>query len=235
MCPVAFDPATEDAVAALAEQEVDLPGGGRLRIQPTPALVAIDIDAGGAVDARQGKVAAHLAANRAALPELARQIRLRNLSGAILVDFAGLPARRRAALGPELQSALSDDPLHPRLLGFTMLGLAEIVRPRVHPPLHELLAGPHAAGLAALRRVAAEPLRRAAIARRTGGCRRTRGGRRGAGGSCTPRRTFLDSARGPRLAARRNGGSRLMAEQRRKADALPGVRQGCDGRVAAVL
>ncbi len=163
MCPVAFDPATEDAVAALAEQEVDLPGGGRLRIQPTSALVAIDIDAGGAVDARQGKVAAHLAANRAALPELARQIRLRNLSGAILVDFAGLPARRRAALGPELQSALSDDPLHPRLLGFTMLGLAEIVRSRVHSPLHELLAGSHAAGLAALRRVAAEPLRRLAL------------------------------------------------------------------------
>jgi hypothetical protein len=42
------------------------------------------------------------------------------------------------------------------LLGFTALGLAEIVRPRIHPPLHELLAGPHAAGLTALRRVAAE-------------------------------------------------------------------------------
>ena len=49
--------------------------------------------------ARQGKAAAHLAVNRAVLPALARQIRLRNLSGAILVDFAGLPARRRAALG----------------------------------------------------------------------------------------------------------------------------------------
>ena len=49
------------------------------------------------------------------------------------------------------------------MLGFTALGLAEIVRPRVHPPLHELLAGPHAAGLAALRRVAARERR----ARRT--------------------------------------------------------------------
>ncbi len=46
---------------------------------------------------------------------------------------------------------LEDDPLRPRFLGFTALGLAEIVRPRVHPPLHELLAGPHAAGLSALR------------------------------------------------------------------------------------
>jgi len=41
--------------------------------------------------------------------------------------------------------------LQPKFLGFTALGLAEIVRPRVHPPLHELLAGPLAAGLAALR------------------------------------------------------------------------------------
>jgi Ribonuclease G/E len=119
-------------------------------------LVAIDVDAGGATAARQGKAAAQMAVNRAVLPALARQIRLRNLSGAMLVDFAGLPARRRAALAPALHAALADDPLRPRLLGFTALGLAEIVRPRVHPPLHELLAGPHAAGLAALRAIAAQ-------------------------------------------------------------------------------
>jgi Ribonuclease G/E len=46
---------------------------------------------------------------------------------------------------------LAEDPVRPRLLGFTALGLAEIVRPRVHAPLHELLSGPHAAGLSALR------------------------------------------------------------------------------------
>jgi Ribonuclease G/E len=97
-----------------------------------------------------------MAINRAAMAGLARQIRLRNLSGAILIDFAGLPARRRAALGPALADTLAGDPLRPRLLGFTALGLAEIVRPRVRPPLHELLAGPHAAGLAALRHIAAE-------------------------------------------------------------------------------
>ena len=94
--------------------------------------------------------------NRAILPAVAAEIRLRNLSGAILVDLAGLPARRRAALGPDLAAALAEDPLRPRLLGFTRLGLAEIVRPRIHPPLHECLAGPHAAGLAALRRAASE-------------------------------------------------------------------------------
>jgi Ribonuclease E/G family len=151
----AFDEPVEETIEALARPDVAR-AGAQLRIHPTPALVAIDVDAGGLVAQRQGKNAAHLAANRAVLPVLAEQIRLRNLSGAILVDFAGLPARRRTALGPDLQAALANDPLRPRLLGFTALGLAELVRPRVHPPLHELLAGPHAAGLAALRRIVAE-------------------------------------------------------------------------------
>ena len=67
------------------------------------------------------------------------------------MDLAGLSPKRRVALAPDLAAALTEDPLHPRLLGFTQLGFAEIVRQRVHPPLHELLRGPHAAGLAALR------------------------------------------------------------------------------------
>ena len=87
---------------------------------------------------------------------MADQIRLRNLSGGIVVDLAGLSPRKRAALGTDFAAALAKDPLHPRFLGFTALGLAEIVRTRIHPPLHELLAGPLPAGLAALRAVMAE-------------------------------------------------------------------------------
>jgi Ribonuclease G/E len=150
-----WDDAIEAAVAALAEPEVVLPGGIRLSIHPTPALVAIDIDAGGVVAERRSKTGQHIAVNRLVLPAVAAQIRLRNLSGAILVDFAGLGASQRATLGPALSAALAGDPLKPRLLGFTALGLAEIVRPRVHPPLHELLAGPHPAALSALRAVVA--------------------------------------------------------------------------------
>jgi Ribonuclease G/E len=156
LCDKPVDDAIADQIDALASSSVDLPGGARLHIHPTPALVAIDVDSGGAIAVGSGKTAAHLAVNRSVIPTLARQIRLRNLSGAILVDFAGLPSRRRAVLAPALEAALADDPLHPRMLGFTMLGFAEIVRPRVHPPLHELLAGPHAAGLDALRCIAAE-------------------------------------------------------------------------------
>ena len=151
-----LDAALEDQIEALGRPDVALPGGLRASITPTPALVAIDVDIASATEGRAPKQAAQEALNRAALPALARQIRLRNLSGAILLDLAGLSIRRRSALGGALHQALAPDPVGPRFLGFTALGLAEILRPRLHPPLHELLAGPHAAGLAALRQIATE-------------------------------------------------------------------------------
>ncbi len=152
----AFDAATEDQVVALAEPVVVFANGARAQFHPTPALTAIDLDAGAATAERGGKTAAQAALNRALVPALARQIRLRNLSGAILIDFAGMKARHRASLTPMLAAALAEDPLKPRLLGFTALGFAEILRPRIRPPLHELLRGPHAAGLAALRGLLAD-------------------------------------------------------------------------------
>jgi len=150
----AFDDSLESHLESLSESHADLPGGVSMSIHPTPALTAIDLDLAAASATRTTKARAHDQANRAAIPALARQIRLRNLSGAIVVDLAGLSPKRRAALGPALAAALAADPLAPRFLGFSALGLAEILRPRVHPPLHEIRAGPHAAGLAALRHAA---------------------------------------------------------------------------------
>ena len=150
-----FDDDVADEIDALFGPVVELPGGARLSIWPTPALVAIDVDAGGALAGAGGARFRHEVLNRGILPALATQIRLRNLSGAIVVDLAGLSPRKRVALTPDFESALANDPLRPRFLGFTALGLAEIVRSRVHPPLHELLTGPLSAGLAALRAVLA--------------------------------------------------------------------------------
>ena len=148
----AFDDEIEAMVEALGEPVVDLPGGARMSVHPTPALAAH----------RRGSGGRQCRARRASRRRSRRQPGAPAGDGA--ADPAAQPGRRdpgrsrpgcrrkrRAALGPAMAAALADDPLRPRFLGFSALGLAEILRPRVHPPLHELLAGPHAAGLAALR------------------------------------------------------------------------------------
>ncbi|GAN55477.1 ribonuclease E/G [Tanticharoenia sakaeratensis] len=150
----AFDAATDAEVEALGAPDVMLPGGVRATIEPTKALVAIDLD--WSDDTGRGGAQAQFAANAAALPVLAAQIRLRNLSGAILIDPAGLGTRKRQALATPMRAALADDPLSPECLGATALGLLEIVRPRVRPPLHEMLHSPHGIGLDALRRILRE-------------------------------------------------------------------------------
>jgi Ribonuclease G/E len=151
-----FDEVLEGEFASLAESSAALPGGGVLHLQTTRALTALDVDSGGAGDGLARF-------NETALPEIARQIRLRNLSGAILLDVAGLSAKRRQALLEPLRAALAHDRLA-RLVGLTGLGLIEMVRDRIHPPLAEILHTPLAEGLAALRQAvrdaAARPAQR---------------------------------------------------------------------------
>ncbi len=154
----AFDDALEAEAEALAEPEAPLPDGGRLIISPVAALTAVDVDSGGD-DPRE--------ANRQAIREFARQLVLRDLSGPILLDLAGLSVKQRAALEPELRAALSHDRLA-QPLGLGPLGLFELRRARIHPPLHEVLADRALArGLALLRRAvrerAAAPHRRLAL------------------------------------------------------------------------
>ncbi|WP_246856468.1 ribonuclease E/G [Acetobacter vaccinii] len=150
-----FAPPPEDIISAceaLEEDDVSLPGGMRATITPTPALTAIDMDAP-PTPGRAPKQTAQYAANRDALPALMRQIRLRNISGAILVDPAGLAARKRQALLEPTRAALEEDPLRPRCLGVTALGLIEIVRARIHPSLAELRNSPHGRALKALQHI----------------------------------------------------------------------------------
>ena len=130
----AFDAVLEDELAALAMPFAVLPHGASLHITPAPAATLLDIDAGPA------SAMPPLALNLALIPELCRQIALRNLSGGILVDFAGLKAAQRQKLAEPLRAALKQDPLRPTLLGISHLGFAEINRRRIRPPLHELLA-----------------------------------------------------------------------------------------------
>jgi ribonuclease G len=129
----AFDAVLEDEVAGLAESSAPLPMGAMMHITAAPAAVMIDIDAKAASDV------APLVLNTAIVPEICRQIVLRNLSGGILIDFAGMKPAARAKLGVPLAEALKRDFLKPQFLGFSHLGFAEIVRRRVRPPLHEVM------------------------------------------------------------------------------------------------
>jgi len=129
--------------AALAPV-VPLPSGGRMVIEPTAALVAIDVDAGAGTAAR---------ANAEALERLPHEIRLRGLAGHILVDLipAGRGPRLTAGARTRLEQALATDPATPRLAGLSRLGLLELTRERRAPTLAEARQGPAAQALAALR------------------------------------------------------------------------------------
>ncbi len=161
--PAAFDDALEAAFEALAEPRVALPGGGTLWVETTRALTALDLDAGSHAGADRE---AQRRFNTQAVVAAAREVRLRNLAGPILLDIAGLAVRERAGLEAPLRAALAADPLA-ELLGLGPLGLFELRRARIHPPLAETLAGPLTRGLALLRRAAREaaaaPARRLAL------------------------------------------------------------------------
>ncbi|KAF0143168.1 MAG: ribonuclease G [Rhodospirillaceae bacterium] len=149
----------EDDIAAALEREVPLAGGGRLCIESTAALTAIDIDTAAA-----GLGAAD-AVNQAAVAAIAWQMRLRNLSGALVVDFI----RRRAGerlhrVVAALRSAVAGDPLPVRVSGPSPSGLVEMIRDRRRAPLADLLqqnylccsGTPMTVGLSALRLVLRE-------------------------------------------------------------------------------
>ncbi len=113
----------EGAIADLSEDQVFLPGGGGIIIDYTHAVIAIDVN--------RGTAATVLDANLEAAREVARQMRLRNLSGAILVDFINMTQRtERTAVIDALEKALENDTASPLVHGFTRIGIVEITRKR---------------------------------------------------------------------------------------------------------
>lgn len=135
----------EETLDGLLAPRVGLPGGGHLLIEPVATLTAIDVNSGGrAVGGGPARLAE--AVNRAAVPEIARQLRLRALSGLIAIDFLEEPSAGRTALRAVLRQALKPDPEPCRVVAVTPSGLAEVTRRRGRPPLHELLTEPAGAG-----------------------------------------------------------------------------------------
>ncbi len=108
---------------------VALSGGGAVHFDEGRAAVLIDVDTGSPETGSAERSVRR--ANLAAARMIARQLRLRQLGGGIVVDFAALDApRERERVRQALAAALAGDPARPQLLGWTRLGHLEIVRPR---------------------------------------------------------------------------------------------------------
>ncbi|WP_170786819.1 ribonuclease E/G [Ruegeria lacuscaerulensis] len=111
-----------------------LPGGGHLFIQPTRALVAVDVNTG--VDT---SLAAGTKANFACAKTLARALRVRGLGGQITLDLAPMPKKDRRGFESALRAAFKSDPIETTLAGWTPLGHFELQRKRARLPLSEVL------------------------------------------------------------------------------------------------
>jgi ribonuclease G len=167
-----------EAVAGLLELRVGLRGGGAVTIEPTAAATLIDVDSGSLEGEGRTGEDALLTVNLEAASTIARQIRLRGLAGALVVDFIALRRREnRERLLEAFRGTLAAEVPEAQVLGWTRLGHVELTRPRRAAPLHEIVfertdAGGYTRtaltiGLAALaaveRRVAAAPGRTAEL------------------------------------------------------------------------
>ena len=122
-----------EMIDALLTPRVGL-GEGHMMIEPTRALIAVDVNTG-----NDTSPAAALKVNIAAAREVPRQLRLRGLGGQVVIDFAPMPKKERAILDQVIRAAFKSES-EVNLAGWTTLGLFEMTRKRDRLPLAALLA-----------------------------------------------------------------------------------------------
>jgi ribonuclease G len=132
----------EPEIEKALSRRVDLKSGGTLFIDQTEALTTIDVNTGGFVGSRNFDDTV-FKTNLEAAQAIARQLRLRNLGGIIIVDFIDMESEEhRAAVLAELKKALSRDRTRMTVNGFTQLGLVEMTRKRTRESLAHVLCEP---------------------------------------------------------------------------------------------
>ena len=104
-------------------------GEGMMFVEPTRALVAVDVNTGNDMSP-----AAALKTNLAAARALPRALRLRGLAGQISVDFVSMSKAHRRQVEQSLRAAFKTDPIETSLVGWTPMGLFELQRKRERPP-----------------------------------------------------------------------------------------------------
>ncbi len=132
----------EEAIREAFQRRVDLPSGGYVIIEPTEALVSVDVNTGrytGKKDPEKTILKTNLDAAR----EVARQLRLRDIGGIIVVDFIDMEAKaNQDRVLQELRTYLNRDRARTRAFQVSELGLVEMTRQRVRPSLYYSLTEP---------------------------------------------------------------------------------------------
>ena len=123
-----------DLIDALRGPREELAGGGYIFVEPTRALVSVDVNTG-----TDTSPAAGLKANVEAMRALPRALRLRGLGGQVVVDPAPLSKRDRRQVESAARAAFRADPIETTLVDWTPLGHLEVIRKRERLPLNETL------------------------------------------------------------------------------------------------
>ncbi|MCB1896139.1 MAG: ribonuclease G [Zoogloeaceae bacterium] len=132
----------EDEIEKALARRVDLKSGGYLIMDQTEAMTTIDVNTGGFVGARNFDDTI-FKTNLEAAQAIARQLRLRNLGGIIIIDFIDMESQEhRDSVLEELKRALARDHTKMSVSGFTQLGLVEMTRKRTRESLAHLLCEP---------------------------------------------------------------------------------------------
>jgi ribonuclease G len=138
----------EKEIDAARQPKVFLRHGGSIVINQTEALVSVDVNTGKFVGKKDLEETVYLT-NMEAIPEIVRQLRLRNLGGIVVIDFIDMmePAHREEVM-KRLQEELLRDRNHARAVQISEFGLVEMTRKRTGPSLDRLLtcACPHCEG-----------------------------------------------------------------------------------------
>ncbi|NET02312.1 MAG: Rne/Rng family ribonuclease [Sphaerospermopsis sp. SIO1G1] len=126
------------AIREALRPRVDLPSGGYIIIEPTEALTVIDVNSGSFTRSATARETV-LWTNCEAATEIARQLRLRNIAGVIVVDFIDMESRRdQLQVLEHFNKALKADKARPQIAQLTELGLVELTRKRQGQNIYEL-------------------------------------------------------------------------------------------------
>lgn len=126
------------AIREALKPRVDLPSGGYIIIEPTEALTVIDVNSGSFTRSATARETV-LWTNCEAATEIARQLRLRNIAGVIIVDFIDMDSRRdQLQVLEHFNKALKGDKARPQIAQLSELGLVELTRKRQGQNIYEL-------------------------------------------------------------------------------------------------